>query len=142
MKSKTLAIIKPDAVRAKNIGEIITEIENSDFEIVDMGMFKLTYSLAEQFYVSHQGKDFFDRLCHFTSSGLLVAMVLETEGDAVEKWRKMIGNTYPEKAEPDTLRAKYGTPSIYWDYYYSNALHGTDSIENVKYEIDFFFGNM
>ena len=111
-----------------------------ELKITQMRMYHLSKGEVGRFYYEHQDKGFFERLKRFTTSGPLIAMELEHE-EAVDRWRRLMGNTYPEKADPFTLRAKYGTKSIWWDRWNSNAVHGSDSEENAKNEINFFFGS-
>ena len=129
---QTLSIIKPDAVE-RNLQEQIKNnfIENG-FDIKNEKKIKISKSEAEEFYKVHQSKPFYDELCNYLSSGPIVVMILERE-NAVTENRKLMGATDPTKAEEGTLRKKYG---ISID---KNSVHGSDSIENAKIEIDFFF---
>ncbi len=129
---QTLSIIKPDAVE-RNLHEQIKNnfIENG-FDIKNEKKIKISKSEAEEFYKVHQSKPFYDELCNYLSSGPIVVMILERE-NAVTENRKLMGATDPTKAEEGTLRKKYG---ISID---KNSVHGSDSIENAKIEIDFFF---
>ncbi len=129
---QTLSIIKPDAVE-RNLQEQIKKnfIENG-FEIKNEKKIQISKSEAEEFYKVHQSKPFYDDLCNYLSSGPIVVMILEKE-NAVTENRKLMGATDPTKAEVGTLRKKYG---ISID---KNSVHGSDSIENAKIEIDFFF---
>ena len=129
---QTLSIIKPDAVE-RNLQEQIKKnfIENG-FEIKNEKKIQISKSEAEEFYKVHQSKPFYDDLCNYLSSGPIVVMILEKE-NAVTENRKLMGATDPTKAEEGTLRKKYG---ISID---KNSVHGSDSIENAKIEIDFFF---
>ena len=130
MTQHTCAIIKPDAVRDGNIGNILAEIVKNDMQIRDLFMIELTTDQAGQFYAVHAGKSFFDPLIEFTTSGKMIVMTLVGD-DVVARWRKLIGVTDPAKAAPNTLRAKYGrgTPN--------NALHGSDSPASADLEISF-----
>jgi len=132
MISQTLAIIKPDAVENKFIGEIITLIEFHGFTISKMRMLRLKKEEAQKFYSIHSGKPFFDQLVDFMSSGDIVALCLESE-NAVEKWREVIGATDPEMAKQGTIRKIFASSKQ------CNAVHGSDSNENAKIELDFFF---
>ena len=132
MVEKTLAIIKPDAVQAKKSGKIIERIEQEGFNILAIKKIHLTREQAEQFYGVHKGKHFFDVLVDFTSSGPLIAMVLEKE-NAIQAWRNLMGATNPANAEEGTLRKLYGTAGE------RNATHGSDAPETAEKEIKFFF---
>ncbi len=129
---KTLAIIKPDAVKKKHIGSIVHRIEQEGFEINELKMTLLSKEEAEGFYVVHKEKPFFNSLTNFMSSGKIILMVLERE-NAIKKWRQVMGVTDPALAEPGTLRHKYGF-SIE-----RNATHGSDSPETAEWEIQYFF---
>lgn len=132
---KTLAIIKPDAVTAGNSGEIIKLIELNKFHIVRMEKKQLTKKEAEGFYEVHKERPFFGELVEYMISGPVVILALEKE-DAVKSWRDLMGATDPLKAAPGTLRYMFGK-SIG-----SNATHGSDSPENAKTEINFFFKDL
>ena len=129
---RTLSIIKPDAVERNLSEEIKSEFKNQGFEIIKEKKIKLDKSEAEKFYQVHQSKPFYNNLCNYLSSGPIVVMVLQKENAIVEN-RKLMGATDPSKAEPETLRKKYG---ISID---KNSVHGSDSLDNAKIEIDFFF---
>ena len=131
---RTLSIIKPDAVERNLSEEIKSEFKNKGFEIIKEKKIKLDKSEAEKFYQVHQSKPFYNDLCNYLSSGPIVVMVLQKENAIVEN-RKLMGATDPSKAEPETLRKKYG---ISID---KNSVHGSDSLDNAKIEIDFFFNN-
>ncbi len=132
MSNKTLAIIKPDAV-AKNVaGEIIATIQKTGFKILAFKLTKITDSIAKEFYAIHKERPFFNDLIRYMTSGPIVPIALEKE-NAVEEFRKLIGATDPLKAEAGTIRADYGTNIE------ANAIHGSDSDENAKREISFFF---
>ena len=131
---RTLSIIKPDAVERNLSEEIKSEFKNQGFEIIKEKKIKLDKSEAEKFYQVHQSKPFYNNLCNYLSSGPIVVMVLQKENAIVEN-RKLMGATDPSKAEPETLRKKYG---ISID---KNSVHGSDSPDNAKIEIDFFFTN-
>lgn len=133
MKEKTLAIIKPDAVRKRVIGKIIQRIEDEGFEILEMKMVHLTKEEARQFYYIHKDKAFYDSLTDFMSSGRVVALLLEGE-KAISHWREVMGSTDPAEAKPGTIRRLYGFSVE------RNAVHGSDSPETAEYEIKFFFG--
>ena len=129
---QTLSIIKPDAVERNLIEEIKQEFKKNNFTILKEKKIKLEKQEAEKFYKVHQTKPFYNDLCSYLSSGPIVVMVLESE-NAVLKNRELMGATDPIKAEEGTIRKKYG---ISID---KNSVHGSDSLENAKIEINFFF---
>jgi len=131
---QTLSIIKPDAVERNLAEEIKNEFKNNGFIIKNEKKIKLEKCEAEQFYQVHQSKPFFNALCAYLSSGTIVVLVLE-KNDAVLENRKLMGATDPKNAQEGTLRKKYG---ISID---KNSVHGSDSVENAKKEIEFFFKN-
>ena len=131
---QTLSIIKPDAVERNLAEEIKNEFKSNGFIIKNEKKIKLEKNEAEQFYQVHQSKPFFNALCAYLSSGTIVVLVLE-KNDAVLENRKLMGATDPKNAEEGTLRKKYG---ISID---KNSVHGSDSVENAKKEIEFFFKN-
>jgi len=132
MKERTFIALKPDAVRRKLIGKIIERFENRGFEIIAMKMVKLDREMAEKWYEEHKGKEFFERLINFTTSGRMVVMVVEGE-NAISVVRKMIGKTNPAEAEPGTIRGDFAltTPD--------NVIHASDSKESAEREIKLFF---
>ena len=129
---QTLSIIKPDAVERNLSEEIKEEFKKNGFTISKEKKIKLEKMEAEKFYQVHQSKPFYNDLCAYLSSGPIVVMVLERENAILEN-RKLMGATDPIKAEEGTIRKKYG---ISID---KNSVHGSDSPENAKVEIDFFF---
>lgn len=129
---KTLAILKPDCVRRKIVGNSINFIEENGFTIRSMKIVQMDQKEAESFYAVHQGKPFFEGLIRFMTSGPCVPMVLEME-NAVQAFRNCIGSTDPSKAAEGTLRRMYAS-SVQ-----ENVVHGSDSEENAKKEIAFFF---
>ena len=131
---QTLSIIKPDAVERNLTEEIKNVFKSNGFEIKNEKKIKLEKSEAEKFYQVHQSKPFYNDLCEYLSSGAILVMILE-KLNAVMDNRKIMGATDPQKAEEGTLRKKYG---ISID---KNSVHGSDSIDNAKIEIDFFFNN-
>ena len=131
---QTLSIIKPDAVERNLSEEIKNEFKKCGFNILKEKKVKLEKAEAEKFYKIHQSKPFYNDLCEYLSSGPIITMVLEKE-NAVAENRKLMGATDPKNAEDGTLRKKYG---ISID---KNSVHGSDSVENAKVEIDFFFNN-
>ena len=129
---QTLSIIKPDAVERNLDNEIKGMFKNKGFNIIKDKKIQIAKSEAEQFYKIHETKPFYNDLCAYLSSGPIVVMVLEKEG-AVLGNRELMGATKPEDAVEGTIRKKYG---ISID---KNSVHGSDSVENAKIEIDFFF---
>jgi len=129
---KTLSIIKPDAME-RNLNEEIKNIfKNKGFKISKEKKIKLEKHEAEKFYQVHQTKPFYNDLCSYLSSGPILVMILEKENAILDN-RKLMGATDPTKAEDGTIRKKYG---ISID---KNSVHGSDSLDNAKIEIDFFF---
>jgi len=131
---QTLSIIKPDAVERNLESEIKKEFVNKGFKIAKEKKIQLAKSEAEKFYRVHETKPFYNDLCAYLSSGPIVVMILEKE-DAVMVNRKLMGATDPKKAEEGTLRKKFGVSID------KNSVHGSDSLENAKNEINFFFKN-
>ena len=129
---QTLSIIKPDAVERNLEEEIKGMFQDKGFKIVKDKKIQITKSEAEQFYKVHETKPFYSDLCAYLASGPIVVMVLEKE-NAVLGNRELMGATNPKDAEEGTIRKKYG---ISID---KNSVHGSDSVENAKIEIDFFF---
>jgi nucleoside-diphosphate kinase len=132
---RTFAIIKPDAVKARQTGRIIRRIEDAGFQIRAMRTRHLTQKEAEGFYAVHRERPFFGSLTKFMSSGPVVVLALEAP-DAIRKWRNLMGATDPGKAEPGTLRKEFGT-SIE-----SNATHGSDAPETAAFELGYFFAGV
>ena len=132
MVEKTLAIIKPDAVKKKAVGKIIQRIEEEGFEISEMKQLHLTKEEAEGFYIVHKEKPFYGSLTDFMSSGDIIVMALERE-DAIHHWRKTMGVTDPALAEPGTLRRSFGFSVE------RNACHGSDAPETAEWEINYFY---
>ena len=128
----TLSIIKPDAVERKLDEEIKDMFRNKGFNILKEKKIQVSKTEAEQFYKAHQTKPFYNDLCAYLSSGPILVMILEKE-NAVLTNRELMGATNPENAEEGTIRKKYG---ISID---KNSVHGSDSVENAKIEINFFF---
>ena len=135
MTNRTFTMIKPDAVKAGNIGNILQMINGAGFRIVAMKYLKISKEQAGQFYEVHAARPFYGELTEFMSSGSIVAAILEKENDVAD-FRKLIGATNPAKAEEGTIRKKYAA-SIG-----ENAVHGSDSDENAKIEGDFFFNGL
>ena len=129
---QTLSIIKPDAVERNLDSEIKSFFEKNNLKIIKSKKVKISKEEASEFYKVHQTKPFYGELCSYLSSGPIVVMILEGE-NAVSKNRKLMGATDPTKAEDGTLRKMYGLSID------KNSVHGSDSIENGKIEINFFF---
>ncbi len=129
---KTLSIIKPDAVAKNVIGKIIDRFESNGLRIAAAKKIQLTKEDAGKFYEVHKERPFFNDLCEYMSSGPVVVMVLEGE-DAVAKNRELMGATNPKEAAAGTIRADFA------ESIEANAVHGSDSLENAKKEIAFFF---
>ena len=134
MIEQTLSIIKPDAVERNLEDKIKSYFEKKNLKILNIKKVKISRDEASEFYKIHQTKPFYNDLCNYLSSGPIVVMILEGE-NAISKNRQLMGSTDPTKAEEGTLRKMYG---ISID---KNSLHGSDSAENAKVEIDFFFKN-
>jgi len=132
MSEQTLSIIKPDAVERSLENKIKSLFIENNLKVLKSKKIKISKREASEFYKVHQTKPFYDGLCNYLSSGPIVVMILEGE-NAVSKNRKLMGATDPLKAEEGTLRKMYG---ISID---KNSVHGSDSVENAKIEIDFFF---
>ena len=131
---KTLSIIKPDAVERNLTEEIKTIFIKNGLKISNSKKIHITKEEAAEFYKVHQSKPFYNDLCNYLSSGPIFVMVLEGK-NAVAANRQLMGATNPKDAEPNTIRKLYG---ISID---KNSVHGSDSVENAKIEIDFFFKN-
>ena len=131
---QTLSIIKPDAVERNLIENIKSIFTNNNLNIKETKKIHLTKEEAAEFYSVHQSKPFYDNLCSYLSSGPIVVMILEGE-NAVVSNRKLMGATDPKNAEKNTIRKLYG---ISID---KNSVHGSDSVDNAKKEINFFFKN-
>lgn len=132
MVERTLAIIKPDAVKKKIIGKIIQRIEEEGFKILGLKMLHLTREEAKGFYIVHKDKHFYQSLTEFMSSGEIVVMVLEGE-NAISQWREVMGATDPALAKTGTLRQMFGFSVE------RNAVHGSDSPPTAEWEIDYFY---
>lgn len=129
---RTLSIIKPDAVGKNHIGDIITRFEKSGLKVIGVRMKHLKKQDAEGFYAVHKDRPFFKDLVSFMITGPVLILVLEGE-NAIAKNRDIMGATDPKKAAPGTIRADFASSID------ENAVHGSDSIENSKIEIDYFF---
>ena len=132
---RTFALIKPDAIKAKNAGAIIDMIEKNGFDIVRMEKMQLSKDKAEGFYAVHKEKPFFGELIDYVTSGPVIAMVLEKD-NAIKEWRDLMGCTDSTKAEPGTIRNLFGTSKSI------NATHGSDAPETAQQEIKHFFPNL
>lgn len=128
----TFAIIKPDAVRAGNIGNIIQRITDNGFKIRAMKMLHMTKPIAEGFYAVHRERPFFGDLVMFMTSGPSVVLALEKD-NAVQSWRDLMGPTDSTKAPKGTIRGDFGANVQ------ENATHGSDSAENARIELSYFF---
>ena len=135
MSERTLAIIKPDAVRRNAIGDIISRYEQAGLRPVAMKLMRMSKPVAQGFYAVHKTRPFFDSLCTFMSSAPSVVLVLQGD-NAIKKNRELMGATDPAKAEAGTIRKAHGTNIEY------NAVHGSDSPETAQFEIGFFFPGM
>ena len=129
---QTLSIIKPDAVERSLVNEIKEMFKNKGFSIIKEKKIQIEKSEAEKFYKVHETKPFYNDLCAYLSSGPIIVIILEKENAVLEN-RELMGATNPKEALEGTIRKKYG---ISID---KNSVHGSDSIENAKIEIDFFF---
>ena len=132
MIEQTLSIIKPDAVERNLEDKIKSYFEKNNLKISKVKKVKISKEEASEFYKMHQTKPFYENLCNYLSSGSIVVMILEGE-NAILKNRQLMGSTDPIKAEAGTLRKMYGLSID------KNSVHGSDSIENAKIEINFFF---
>jgi nucleoside-diphosphate kinase len=131
----TFGIIKPDAVRAGKVGQIIDRITGAGFNLRAMKLIHMTRREAEGFYAIHRERPFFGELTEFMSGGPCVVMALEKDG-AVRAWRDLMGATNPAQADEGTLRKEFGASMG------ENAVHGSDSEENARIEISYFFSQL
>ena len=134
MNNLTFAMIKPDAIKNKYTGKIYSHILSAGFEILGSKLVKMTKKQSEGFYDIHRGKPFFEELTTFMSSSKCMVLALKKE-NAVQEWRDTIGATNPDEAKDGTIRKLYATSLG------ENAVHGSDSDENAKKEIAFFFSD-
>lgn len=132
---RTLSIVKPDALGAGHLGEIIAAYEAAGLRVIAGTIVRLTPELARGFYAEHKCKPFFEGLIDFMTSGVCMPMVLEGE-DAVERVRAINGATNPAEAAPRTIRARFGTQVT------RNAVHGSDSVTSAAREVAFFFPDL
>jgi nucleoside-diphosphate kinase len=135
MIERTLAIVKPDGVSRNLIGPVITRLESAGLKILGMKMIRMTKQHAKGFYRVHEGKPFYESVTDFMSSGPCVVMVLEGE-DAIRCYRTLMGATDPKKAEANTIRHEFATDVE------KNVVHGSDSVENATFEINYFFSSL
>jgi nucleoside-diphosphate kinase len=129
---RTLAICKPDCLSRHLAGKVLARVEENGFRIIAMKMIRLSRSVAGQFYEIHREKPFYPELIDFMTEGPVVVAVLE-KSDAVEGWRALMGATNPANAEPGTIRRDFA------ENVSRNVVHGSDSTENARREIAFFF---
>ena len=130
-QQRTLAIIKPDAVKRNATGDILNSIHAAGFRIIGMHMLEINQEQAEGFYAVHAGKPFFSSLCRFMSSGPVIVIALEKE-NAIADWRKLMGATNPANADEGTIRKKWAA-SIE-----ANAVHGSDAEDTARFELSYF----
>jgi len=132
---RTFAIIKPDAVKARAAGRILSRIEEAGFTIRGLRLTHLTQRESEGFYAVHRERPFFASLTAFMSSGPCIVMALEAP-DVIRKWRTLMGATDPAKADPGTLRKEFGASIEH------NATHGSDAPDTAAFELGYFFRGM
>ncbi len=135
MSERTLAIIKPDAVKKGVMGDILSRYEKAGLKPIAVQLVQMSKRTAEGFYAVHKARPFFDSLCTFMSSGPSLVMVLQGD-NAIKKNRELMGPTDPAKAETGTIRKAHGTNIEF------NAVHGSDSQETATFEISYFFPGM
>ena len=135
MTERTFAIIKPDAVKARNAGKILARIEAAGFTVRAMRLIHMSLKEAEGFYAVHRARPFFAALTEFMSSGPCIVMALEAP-DAIKKWRTLMGATDPAKADAGTLRKEFGTSIEH------NATHGSYAPDTAAFELGYFFRGM
>jgi nucleoside-diphosphate kinase len=132
LRERTFSIVKPDAMKARQAGEILSRVEKAGFDVVALRRRRLTPAEAEGFYHVHRERPFFASLCEFMSSGPCLTMVLEGE-NAIARLREIMGATDPAKAAPGTIR---GDPASSIE---ANCIHGSDAPETARFEIGYFF---
>lgn len=135
MKEKTLAIIKPDGVERKLVGEVVQRLEAAKLNIIAMKMIRMTKEQAKGFYKVHEGKPFYESVTDFMSSGPCVVMILEGE-EAISRYRTLMGATDFRKAEEGTIRKAFATDIE------KNIVHGSDGVETATFEIGYFFSEI
>ena len=128
-------MVKPDGVKRRLVGEVISRLERKGFDIVEMKKMQIPREMAERHYGEHKGKPFYEDLVSFITSGPVVAMVVEGE-NAIAAWRKMMGATNPADAEGGSLRGDFATTID------ENVVHGSDAPDTAEREIDIFFGSV
>ena len=133
--NRTFTMIKPKAITNGHLGPILAIINEAGFRVKALKLTKLSYEQAQAFYLIHKDKPFYEELCSFMSSGPIVAAILQKD-NAVDAYRELIGATNPEKAQEGTIRKIFATSMQ------QNAVHGSDSDENVIIESDFFFAGI
>jgi nucleoside-diphosphate kinase len=129
---RTLSIIKPDAVAAGHVGDILARIEHAGFRILAVRMRHLSLAEAEGFYVVHRAQPFFEKLCRLMTSGPCVTLVIEAQ-DGIASLRRLMGTTDPATAAAGTIRKDFAQSTV------ANAIHGSDSPESARFEIGYFF---
>jgi nucleoside-diphosphate kinase len=132
LRERTFSIVKPDAMKARQAGGILSRLEKAGFDVVALRRRRLTRAEAEGFYHVHRERPFFASLCEFMSSGPCLTLVLEGE-NAIARLREIMGATDPAKAAPGTIRGDLGS-SIE-----ANCIHGSDAPETARFEIGYFF---
>lgn len=132
MIERTFSIIKPDAVKRNLIGDINSMLEKAGFKIIAMKMIHMTKEKAEGFYIVHKDRSFYNELTEYMSSAPVVVQVLEKE-NAIADYREIMGATNPANAKEGTIRARFALSTG------ENSVHGSDSLENAKIEINYFF---
>ncbi len=132
---RTLSIVKPDGTNKNIVGEVIARYEQNGLRVIALRMIKMSKKQAEGFYYVHRERPFFESLTQFMSSGTAVVMVLEGE-NAISKVREIMGATNPEEAAEGTIRKDFATNIE------QNTVHGSDSPESAKYEINYFFNSL
>lgn len=132
---RTLGLIKPDGLERGKQGVVIDRLLKNGFKITAMKQLRLTRAQAEAFYAEHSARPFFGSLCSYMTSGQIIAMTLEKE-NGVADWRKMMGATNPEKADPGTIRKDLAVDME------KNTVHGSDSPQSAAREVPFFFNNL
>ncbi len=137
--NKTFVMVKPDGVRRKLVGKIIDRFEDANFNILTMEMIKLSKKMAEKHYAEHKGKDFYENLISFVTSGPIITMVLEGES-IISRVRKMLGVTDPAKAASGTIRGDLRENSV--KSVTENMVHASDSTESAHREIKLFFKDL
>ena len=135
MREKTLSIVKPDGVSKNLIGDVIKRLESEEIEIAALKMIWMTKEQAKGFYKVHKGKPFYESVTDFMSSGPCVVMVLKGE-DVIKRYRNIMGATNYKEAAEGTIRREFATDIE------KNVVHGSDSVENAQFEIDYFFNSL